>query len=201
MRRPRGKTLAVLGLVVAVLSGMFALALPTLQRARVAANEATVFNEIRSLGAAQDEYARLNGGRFGTLECLARPATCLASSPKERPGLLTAEVASLATRAGYARRFELSEGGEDYQYWAIPERPGRSGVRAFCADADFYAARTLDDVGKRCDSLRGSVFEGVQADAERRRRDRERLRRAAAPPADAPRQAPAAPRNTPKPKA
>jgi hypothetical protein len=156
---------------------MFALALPTLQRARAAANEAILVQEIRRLAAAQDEYALLNGGRFGTLACLARPAACLQGGPKDRPGLLSPEAASLATRGGYARRFELSQGGDGYQYWATPDPPVR-GVRAFCVDADSYAPRTLEEVGKPCDSLRGS-FEGVQVDAERRRKERERLRAAA----------------------
>src|SRR5262245_11611973 len=176
MRRPRSEVVVV----VVALAVLIATAVPWVQRARISANESAVFTAIRTLGPAQDEYARLNGGRFGTLECLARPAGCLASYPTERPGLITAEIASLETRDGYTRRFELLEGGLDYQYWAVPERPGRSGVRAFCVDGDALAFRALEDSGRRCESLRPpGVFDGVRADAERRRKERERLRAAA----------------------
>jgi hypothetical protein len=71
---------AVVGVVVL---GVFAIgivaaiAIPGLLRARMSANEASAIGQLRLMTSAQAVYSSFNKGQYGTLDCLAAPATCL----------------------------------------------------------------------------------------------------------------------------
>jgi hypothetical protein len=143
----------------------------------MSANENTALLDARAVFEAESAYARLNGGRFGSLECLAAPRSCLPHLT-EQPPLLKPEQASTAPRDGFGHRFVLSPGADEFEYWATPEKPGWTGRRAFCADADAYAFKESPPAPGgpwTCDSLR-VAFEGFREDAARRRKERETLR-------------------------
>lgn len=161
---------------VIALGGVLLWAGRSLQRARIGANEVATQQAVQAVLDAQSEYAELDRGRFGTLECLAEPRQCLPDFARDRPPLLSAELASLATRDGYLREFRLTSDREQFQYWALPE--AGSGNRVFCADADAYKIYSLEDAAvtaRTCDSLR-AAFEGVQERARQRSDLRRRLR-------------------------
>jgi uncharacterized membrane protein YhaH (DUF805 family) len=146
----------VLAIVAAVLVvGVFgvglvaAIAIPSLLRARVAANESATIGDIRTVISAQAAYQSANGGYYdANLECLASPATgCVPGYPAEGPTFLDPALASRQAKSGYARRFDpgamiavdasLSSqtSVESWAYVAVPVAPGQTGVRSFCGDS------------------------------------------------------------------
>jgi len=148
-----GKALAVVGIVCAaasvlvapfVLGIVAAIAIPSLLRARVSANEAATLGDVRTVVSAQLAYAASNRGRFGSLECLHAPQGCL--PPGSPTTFLGAELLR-SEKSGYRRRFypgvEAGERGagqegkhfKGFAYVATPIQPGQTGVRAFCGDS------------------------------------------------------------------
>jgi uncharacterized membrane protein YhaH (DUF805 family) len=152
----RGDSTPVLAIVAAVVVfGIFgvgliaAIAIPSLLRARVSANESAAIGDIRTVISAQAAYRSANGGWFeGNPECLAAPAVgCVPGYPADGPGFLEPVLASRQPKSGYQRRFEpgrmvsvdpavssqTSVG--NYAYVAVPVTPGQTGVRSFCGDS------------------------------------------------------------------
>jgi len=124
---------AGLGLVAAI-------AIPSLLRARVTANEEATIGDIRTVISAQAAYSMENGSAYGDLRCLAEPKSC-------RPGYAGAtfideKLAALGDKAGYKRAFFAGKptkpGAKAYTsfaYTATPVEPGKTGVRSFCGDS------------------------------------------------------------------
>jgi type II secretory pathway pseudopilin PulG len=139
--------IVVLLLVVAIIGIIAAIAIPSLLRARVSANEAQTIGDIRTIISAEIAYSSSNGGHFDQLECLATPRECLPGYPPEGPTFLF-EVPP-AVKAGYQREFipglpadgsevafaNLSPSSvQSFVYVAVPVTPGTTGVRGFCGD-------------------------------------------------------------------
>jgi type II secretory pathway pseudopilin PulG len=124
--------LGCLGLLVlvAIVGIVAAIAIPSLLKARISANEAQNIGDIRSMISAQVVY-QTESGRYGSLECLQAPASCLKSY--SGPSLLSPEMAQ-TEKGGYRRTFELTPDGEGFTYVAVPITPTSTGVRAFCGD-------------------------------------------------------------------
>jgi uncharacterized membrane protein YhaH (DUF805 family) len=152
----RADSTPVLAIVAAVVVfGIFgvgmiaAIAIPSLLRARVAANEAAAIGDIRAVISAQVAYREANGGWFeSNPECLAAPAVgCVPGYPPNGPTFLDAVLAARRPKNGYERRFEpgrmvsvdpavssqTSVG--NYAYVAVPVVQGQTGVRSFCGDS------------------------------------------------------------------
>lgn len=115
--------------------------------ARVRANEAAAVASLRGFVAAETGYASANGGLFDSPTCLALPRTCL--SKYSGPPLLDPKL--LEPASGYKRAFQSgatatrdeakrAKAGsvtslKEYAVVAVPELPGESGDRGFCADS------------------------------------------------------------------
>jgi Domain of unknown function (DUF4190) len=149
-----GKGIAITGIVLAALSIVLlpvvgivaAIAIPSLLRARISANEAAALADVRQLVAAERQYQQGNAGYFDTPSCLAAPDTC---NPRMgRTALLDGTLDSSDTRHGYRRRFypgpaagaarppEASRSSlSAYAFVAFPAVPERTGVRSFCGDS------------------------------------------------------------------
>jgi type II secretory pathway pseudopilin PulG len=154
-----GKNLAISGIItnclslamIPILGIIAAIAIPSLLRARVSANESMAIGDTRAVISAQAAYASGNGGFYDRLECLSSPHEgCIPGYPTGAPKFLGAEIATASVKSGYVRTFhpgpspELS--GEQaarysptsivsFAYVAVPETPEQSGVRAFCGEA------------------------------------------------------------------
>jgi uncharacterized membrane protein YhaH (DUF805 family) len=132
-------------LVVPMMIGIIAaIAIPSLLRARVAANEASAIGNVRTVISAQAVYQTVNQGFYdGRWECLSGPQTCIPDYAG--PTFIDAAVFA-GPRSGYvhelhggapaaaAKGISPSSTGE-FAVIAYPVAAGKTGVRAFCADA------------------------------------------------------------------
>jgi len=150
-----------LGLLLLPIVGIIAaIAIPSMLRARVSANESATIGDTRTVISGQAAYQSANRGYYdGRLECLARPAECMAGY--EGPHFLDEPLASAQTKSGYRREFvpgpavDASTLSEDsaplspssvsaYAYVAWPEQGGQTGTRGFCGDASGVICTTPD---------------------------------------------------------
>lgn len=146
----------VLAIVAGVLvlgvcgTGMVAaIAIPSLLRARVSANESAAIGDIRRLVSAQEAYRAANGGLYeSNLQCLAAPFVgCIPAYAAGGPTFLEPTLVAQQPRYGYQRRFEPGRMVEvdpalssptsvgEWAYVATPLRAGQTGVRSFCGDS------------------------------------------------------------------
>ena len=144
-----GIATGALSLVVGIpLAGIVAaIAIPSLLRARVSANEAAAIADVRTFVYGEAAYQQASGGYYGPPECVARPADCLPGY--SGPSLLDASIASLEAKNGYQREFHPGSPVDSaldgspvpprsltsYAYVAVPVKEGQTGVRSFCGDA------------------------------------------------------------------
>ena len=116
--------------VVALIGVIAAIAIPSLLRARVAANEAQALGVVRSVVSAEAAYAQ-TAGLYGQMPCLVTPTSCLAGY--DGPSFLDEEGAS-DVRSGYQFGLRLLQEGQGFAYVAEPVSQGRTGLRSFCGD-------------------------------------------------------------------
>jgi len=135
--------LAMLVLGAPVIIGIIAaIAIPSLLRARVAANEAAAIGNVRTVVTAQVAYQSANQGSYdGRWECLSLPQDCIPGYTG--PSFIDAALFE-GPRSGYL--FELQGGGppgtaglspsstDAFVILAYPATAGQTGVRAFCGD-------------------------------------------------------------------
>ena len=117
---------------------MAAIAIPSLLRARVSANEAATIGDTRTVISAEAAYESAAQG-YADLSCLAEPASCLKGY--EGPYFLDKPLASATQKSGYKRTFHPGPAGQKagtykaFAYVSTPLEPGKTGVRSFCGDS------------------------------------------------------------------
>jgi hypothetical protein len=150
--------LVVAGVALVACAGIgiiAAIAIPSLLRARVSANEAATIGDIRTVISAEAAYQSANGGYYDTLECMGTPSQCIPDYTG--PTFLDAQLASGADKSGYKRTFHpgapASEGEiaphspssiQSFAYTAVPVQPNQTGVRGFCGDSSGRICYTSD---------------------------------------------------------
>jgi Zn-dependent protease with chaperone function len=123
---------ASLLVMVAIIGVIAAIAIPSLLRARVAANEAAAIGDARAVVSAQMAFRQM-AGTYGPIDCLINPKSCVASYPATGPVFLGKELAE-AKAAGYERAIVHAD-AQSFVFVAAPLVPQQTGIRVFCADS------------------------------------------------------------------
>jgi type II secretory pathway pseudopilin PulG len=155
---------ATLLVAVAVIGMTAAIAIPSLLRARVTANEAATIGDVRTFISAQGAYASANRGLFDARdECLVAPGRCIprySGSPFLQKGLtqgpLHGYVFSVANGQALAPGTAIPDVSPSstnaFAIVAHPVQAGQTGVRSFCGDSS----------GNVCAAASGSADELVE---------------------------------------
>ena len=137
MQQQKGFSLIELLIVVAIILIIAAIAIPSLLRARISANEASAVASLRALNTAQISY-NSSYPTVGFAVTLASLAGVNCAPPGSTGACLIDTQLASGSKSGYSFTLGglLGTPNATYQFRADPLAPGKTGVRYFCTFAD-----------------------------------------------------------------
>jgi type IV pilus assembly protein PilA len=154
MRKQKGFSLIELLIVVAIILIIAAIAVPSLLRSRMLANESAAAATIRTLNTAEATYTNtfpvtgysavlLNLGPGAAAPCVsAITSACLIDAFLAGGGAPSGKSGYLFVETGIPGAGAAAAANLDFVNSAIPSAPGTSGNRDFCSTSDMVV-RTL----------------------------------------------------------
>jgi type IV pilus assembly protein PilA len=147
MRKKKGFSLIELLIVVAIILIIAAIAIPSLLRSRMLANQSAAASTVRTLVTAQATYLSTYGLKQGYAISIAAlgPGGAACPLPPAIPpptaACLIDGVLALSNKGGYT--YSVTAGGgvapagpASFVISATPQAPGRTGINDYCATDD-----------------------------------------------------------------